>query len=210
MPAQYHYTKLQDATQEKEGSVEELAARCRRMCQKTIRNVQDEATQRIINEEAERQLVAAYINGLAGIVGQQVRFRMPHTLEEAVQVAVTVSNAEWMRTSDTKRVFIAKRDSSSQGICFNCGKRFITRMTAGHQGRTGLLQGMVTLAMRLEAEGKLRPAKCRGTPPLQGTLAENKFGASIVRNWVTVKISVPNLWEIIQHPQTAMGRWQDP
>jgi hypothetical protein len=109
--------------------------------------------QRIINEEAERHLVAAYINplkaelnpirhllkllgahlifhvsrirvnGLAGIVGQQVRFRMPFTLE-AVEVAVTVSNAERMRTQDTKRVFSTKRDSSSQGItCFNCGKR---------------------------------------------------------------------------------------
>jgi len=80
--------------------------------------------QRVINEEAERRLVAAYINGLAGIVGQQVRFRMPHTLEEAVQVAVTVSNAEWMRAPDTRRVFSTKRDSSSQGItCFNCGKK---------------------------------------------------------------------------------------
>jgi hypothetical protein len=80
--------------------------------------------QRIINEEAERRLVAAYINGLIGTVGKQVRFRMPVTLEEAVEVAVTVSNAERMRTQDTKRVFSTKRDSSSQGItCFNCGKR---------------------------------------------------------------------------------------
>jgi hypothetical protein len=73
-----------------------------------VRHVEDEATERIINEEAERRLVAAYINGLAGIVGQQVRFRMPHTLEEAVQVAVTVSNAERVRAPDTKRVFSAK------------------------------------------------------------------------------------------------------
>jgi len=80
--------------------------------------------QRVLNEEAERRLVAAYINGLAGLVGQQVRFRMLSTLEEAVEVAVTVSNAERMRTSDTRRVFNTKRDSSSQGItCFNCGKR---------------------------------------------------------------------------------------
>jgi hypothetical protein len=78
---------------------------------------------RIINEEAERRLVAAYINGLAGIVGQ-VRFRMPHTLEEAVQVAVTVSNAERLRAPDTRKVFSARKDSSSQGItCYNCGKK---------------------------------------------------------------------------------------
>jgi len=49
---------------------------------------------------------------------------MPHTLAEAVQVAVTVSNAEWVKAQDPKRVFSAKRDSSSQGvICYNCGKK---------------------------------------------------------------------------------------
>jgi hypothetical protein len=124
MPAQHHYTKLQDATQEKGESVEEFAERCWRLCQKTVRHVEDEATQGIINEEAERRLVAAYINGLAGIVGQQVRLRMSHTREEDVQVAVTVSNAERVRAPNTKRVFSANRDNSTQAIiCFNCGKR---------------------------------------------------------------------------------------
>jgi len=90
------------------------------VCARKVRNVEDEATQRIIHEEAERLLVAAYINGLAGLVGQQVRFRMPHTLEEAV----TVSNAERVRAQEPKRVFSTKRDSSSQGvICCNCGKK---------------------------------------------------------------------------------------
>jgi DNA-binding MurR/RpiR family transcriptional regulator len=104
MPAQYHYTRLQDATQDKGESVEEFADRCRRLCQRTVRRVDDEAMQRIIHEEAERRLVAAYINGLAGIIGQQVRFRMPSTLEEAVEVAVTVSNAERMSAGYKKSV----------------------------------------------------------------------------------------------------------
>jgi hypothetical protein len=77
LPAQYHFTKLQDATQEKGESVEEFADRCRRLCQKTVRRVEDETMQRIINEEVERRLVAAYINDLVGLVGEQVRFRMP-------------------------------------------------------------------------------------------------------------------------------------
>jgi hypothetical protein len=124
LPAQYHYTRLQDATQERGESVEEFADRCRRLCQRTIRKVNDEATQRVINEEAERRLVAAYINGLGGIVGQQVRFRMPSSLDEAVQVAVTVSNAERTKPADTRKVFSARRDASSQAIvCYNCGKR---------------------------------------------------------------------------------------
>jgi hypothetical protein len=69
MPAQYHYTTLQDATQEKEESAEEFANRRSRLCQKTIINVSNETTQRIIKEKAERRLAVAYISGLAGIVG---------------------------------------------------------------------------------------------------------------------------------------------
>jgi len=94
--------------------VEEFADRCKRFCEKIVRNVEDEATQRIINEEAERRLVVAYINGLGGLVGQQESFRMPHTLEEAAQVAVTVNNAERARAQGPKMVFSKKRDSSSQ------------------------------------------------------------------------------------------------
>ena len=124
LPAQYHYTKLQDATQDKGDSVEEFADRCRKLCQKTVRTMSDEVTQKIINEEAERRLVAAYINGLGGMVGQQVRFKMPNTLDEAVQVAITISNAERTKTPDTKRVFSARREGIYQSVvCFNCGKR---------------------------------------------------------------------------------------
>jgi len=57
-------------------------------------------TRRVISEEAEQRLVAAYINGLGGIVGQQVRFRMPSSLDEAVQVVITVSNAERTKEAD--------------------------------------------------------------------------------------------------------------
>ena len=120
MSAQYHYTRLQDAIQKKGECVEEFADRCR----KTVRTVEDGAAQRIINEEAERRIVAAYINGLSGIVGQQVRYRMPQTLEEAVRIAVTVNNAERLKTQDTKKVFSTRRDSTTQGItCYNCGKK---------------------------------------------------------------------------------------
>ena len=50
MPAQYHYTRLQDAIQEKNESVEEFIDRCRKLCQKTVRIVEDGAAQRIINK----------------------------------------------------------------------------------------------------------------------------------------------------------------
>jgi hypothetical protein len=63
-------------------------------CQRTIRKVQDEEVQKIINGETERRLLAAYIHGLKGIVGQQVQFQMPTSMEQTVKLAVTVENVE--------------------------------------------------------------------------------------------------------------------
>jgi hypothetical protein len=64
------------------------------MCQRTIRRVADEGTQRVTNEEAERRLLAANIHGLKGVVGQQVQFQMPGTMEQAIKLAVTIENVE--------------------------------------------------------------------------------------------------------------------
>jgi len=68
LPDQYYYTRLQDAAQGRDESAEEFSYRCRKLCQHTIRKVQDEEVQRIINEEAEHRLLATYIHGLRGVV----------------------------------------------------------------------------------------------------------------------------------------------
>jgi hypothetical protein len=76
MPDQYDYTRLQDATQDR-GEIIKL-------CQETVRRVHNGATQTVLNEDAERRLVAAYTNGLRGAVGQQVKIRAPSNMDEAV------------------------------------------------------------------------------------------------------------------------------
>jgi hypothetical protein len=118
LPNQYCYTRLQEAVQGKEEGAEEFSDRCRKMCQKTIRRVKDEGRQRIINEEAERRLLAAYIHGLEGIVWQQVQFQMPSTMEQAVRLAVTVENVERLRQmrEGPRKVFTAQ----SEIKCFHC------------------------------------------------------------------------------------------
>jgi hypothetical protein len=120
LPDQYYYTRLQDAVQGKDESAEEFSDRCRKMCLRTIRKVNDEETQRIINEEAERRLLAAYVHGLRGIVGTQVQFQMPSTMEQAVRLAVTVENVEKHRqlTDGAKKIFAAKREVE----CYRCRK----------------------------------------------------------------------------------------
>jgi hypothetical protein len=62
-------------------------------------------------------LLAAYVHGLRGIVGQQVQFQMPSTMEQAVKLAVTVENVEKHKqlTEGTKKIFAAKRDANSFG-----------------------------------------------------------------------------------------------
>ena len=67
LPNQYYYMRLQDAAQGRDESAEEFGDRCRKLCHRTIRNVQDEEVQRIINEEAEHRLLTAYIHGLRGV-----------------------------------------------------------------------------------------------------------------------------------------------
>jgi hypothetical protein len=118
LPDQYYYTRLQEAVQERDEGAEEFGDRCRKMCQRTIRKVQDEETQRVINEEAERRLLAAYIHGLKGIVGQQVQFQMPSTMEQAVRLAVTVENAERHRQmkDGPRKIFTTRRDAK----CYRC------------------------------------------------------------------------------------------
>ena len=54
LPDQYYYTRLQEAARGRDESAEEFGDRCRKLCQRTIRKVQNEVVQRIINKEAKR------------------------------------------------------------------------------------------------------------------------------------------------------------
>ncbi|KDR10115.1 hypothetical protein L798_00184 [Zootermopsis nevadensis] len=122
LPDQYHYTQLQDAVQSKNESAEVFEDHCRKLCLETVWRVDDEAIHVILNEEAEHRLVAAYINGLRGVVGHQVKFRMPATMDEAVRLAVTIENAEQQKTAE-KQVF-----TTAEVICYQCNQKgHITR-----------------------------------------------------------------------------------
>jgi len=120
LPDQYYYTRLQEAAQGRDESAEEFGDRCRKLCQRTIRKVQDEEVQKIINEEADRRLLAAYIHGLKGIVGQQVQFQMPTSMEQAVKLAVTVENVEKHRqmVGGSRKVFANRKEIG----CYRCSE----------------------------------------------------------------------------------------
>ena len=91
---QYHYARLQNASQEKNESPEVFLDRLRKLCQQTICSSDNPLEQGIINQEADKRLLAAFINGLIGAVGKQIRMHMPDNIDKALNMAIVATNAE--------------------------------------------------------------------------------------------------------------------
>jgi len=91
---QYHYARVQNASQEKNESPEVFLDRLRKLCQRTVRSSGNPIEQAVINQEADRRLLAAFINGLIGVAGKQVRMQMPSNIDKALNMAIIATNAE--------------------------------------------------------------------------------------------------------------------
>jgi hypothetical protein len=91
---QYHCARIQNASQEKNENPEVFLDRLRKMCGRTIRSGANPAEQAVINQEAERRLLAAFINGLLGTAGKQVRMHMPDNIDKALNMAIVATTAE--------------------------------------------------------------------------------------------------------------------
>ena len=106
----FHFMKLQTARQAKNEDPLQFADRCRGLAQKIIRKVDDPVVQRVHNENAERMLLSSYVSGLTGAAGRQVRYSNPGTLEQALQIALSVQEAE--RQEKFSESFYANFDRS--------------------------------------------------------------------------------------------------
>jgi hypothetical protein len=91
---QFHYMKLQTARQAKTEDPQQSADRCRALAQKIVCKVDDPVSQRIHHENAERMLLAAFVNGLSGTPGRQVPYANPQTVDQALKIALSVQEAE--------------------------------------------------------------------------------------------------------------------
>ena len=85
---------MQNASQEKSESPEVFLDRLRKLCQRTIRSSCNPVEQAVINKEAERRLLASFINGLIGVPGRQVRTQMPDNIDKALNMAIIATNAK--------------------------------------------------------------------------------------------------------------------
>jgi len=91
---QYHFMQLQTDKQQKDETPREFLDRCRSLAMKTIPNVEEPLLQKFHYDQSERILLSTFIAGLSGKPGRQVRFKMPATAEMALQIAITVFEAE--------------------------------------------------------------------------------------------------------------------
>jgi hypothetical protein len=91
---QYNYARLQNAVQDKNESPEAFLDRLRKWCQRTIQSSNNPAEQAVINRDADRRLLAAFINGLTGTPGRQVKLQMPDTTHKALNMAIIATNAD--------------------------------------------------------------------------------------------------------------------
>jgi hypothetical protein len=90
----FHFMKLQTARQAKNEDPLQFADRCCGLSHKIIRKTDNPVEQRAHNETAERMLLSAFTTGLIGAAGRQVRISNPGTLEQALQIDLTVQEAE--------------------------------------------------------------------------------------------------------------------
>jgi hypothetical protein len=91
---QHHYASAQNASPERNESPEVFLDRLRKFCQGSIRSSNNPVEQAVINQEADRRILAAFINGLTGTPGGQVRLQMFETIEIVLNMAIIATNTE--------------------------------------------------------------------------------------------------------------------
>jgi len=143
---QYHYARVQNASQEKGESPEVFLDRLRKLCLRTVRFSENPVEQAVINQEADRRLLAAFINGLTGAPGKQVRLQMPGTIDKALNMAIVATTAEREERSP------AGADRGNNARVFTVGG---TRGNAGYRYRNPRWENSNEAAAR-GTEGPMR------------------------------------------------------
>ena len=88
------YMMLHTARQARNEDAQQFADRCKALSQKRLCKSNENLAQQIHQENAESLLLATYVASLAGSVGKHVRIFNPHSVQEAVQLALSVQEAE--------------------------------------------------------------------------------------------------------------------
>jgi hypothetical protein len=94
--------------------------RIRAITAKTIRKSGNPVEQKILADEAKFRLLSAFIHGMKGEAGKQLRFFMPGTVEEALRISEIIYRVVEMENKEKKKKVFSFRTETMK--CFNCGK----------------------------------------------------------------------------------------
>jgi hypothetical protein len=144
--------------------------RLRILCQRTIQQGGTPEEQIVLNREANRRLLAAFINGLAGVPGRHVRTQMPDTLDKALNMAIIATQAEKSERSNLRDDRVDKQKCLRQEA--TAGTRVIvigTHSRKSNGAHTG--EVVVTAGRKEEEEEELSMGQAR-TGPNVGLLQE--------------------------------------
>lgn len=148
---QHNCTRLQNASQKKNESPEMFLDRLRKLCQRKIQSNNNPAAQAVINRDAERRLLAAFIKGLTGLPGKQVRLQMPDTADNALNVAIVTTIADGNERialrddrGNNRRVFAvgSDRENGPRGWDRNSREKF--QWSNNRRGRSSSSSGHYT------------------------------------------------------------------
>ena len=89
------------ARQRKGETAHEFLDRCRLLAKRTVPCTIVPVLQRAYNEQAEQLLLSVFSKGMLGTVGKLIRYASLATVEEALRIAVTVSQAEIQEARDS-------------------------------------------------------------------------------------------------------------
>jgi hypothetical protein len=91
---QYHFLQLQRAKQLPEEGIREFSDRVVNLGRKIIPQLDDPNAQHKCNVLANKMIIAAFTEGLRGNLGNHARIAVPTKMEDAVNIALTVEQAE--------------------------------------------------------------------------------------------------------------------
>jgi hypothetical protein len=86
--------QLQTARKKKEETPQEFSDRCLSLAMNTVPKLEDTFLQKFHYAQAQGMLLSTFIAGKSGNPGQQVRYQMSATVDQALQIAMTVFEAE--------------------------------------------------------------------------------------------------------------------
>jgi len=195
---QYHFMQFQSATQQKDEAPREFLDRFHSLAMKTVPKVEDSLLQKFHYDQAQRMLLSTFIAGLSGNPEKWARFQMPATVDRALQIAITVFEAEAEEKRNSAFFFFFSNSKTHRKGGGNFGQPWKTfgrsdyaqaariSTDAPHVGRKQRQQN--ERPTNSSSVGKLLCFKC-GKP---GLFPKNAFQINFTPERTRVRVSTPN------------------